>query len=322
VARLINHILGHSEILERLISSLRSGRLPHTFLFAGPPGVGRKASALAFAQILLCEKSPDVCGFCGSCLRVTQVATQGTRTESLLIVAPEKNQIKIEQAREILDFLSLRTVGRNRVVMIDGAETLNPQAANALLKALEEPPDGTYFFMVAPSASHILPTLRSRAQVVSFQPLSLEDMKKRSKAPDWALRASQGSFERLAQLMEKDELEIRESALAWLRDWSREPQAYLHPENRDLVRDRQAARSLARHVSWLLRDALYLKIEAADQILNSDQIPFLREISDQMDRAALLAACEKSIWIEQKLAQNQDSSLVFEQFWIETRPVG
>jgi DNA polymerase-3 subunit delta' len=204
--------------------------------------------------------------------------------------------------------------------VIDSADTMNPQAANSLLKALEEPPEGTFFFMIAPSAAHVLPTLRSRAQVVAFQPLTVDEMRQKTQAPSWALNASQGSFERLAQLLEKDELEIRQNALEWLKEWASTPQAYLKPESRDLVRDRETARSLAHHLSWLLRDALYLKIGAESKVLNSDQISALRRITDGISSQALLQACEKALWIEMKLDANQDSSLVFEQFWIETSP--
>lgn len=329
MARLLNSVLGHHEVISRFLHSIETGKLPHTFLFVGPAGVGRKTVAMALAQALLCERSSEACGTCGSCIRVSTLAgektdknspTGGTGTESLLLVQPEKNQIRIDEARHVLEFLSLRTVSKNRVVIIDGAETMNPQTANALLKSLEEPPEGTFFFMIAPSAAHVLPTLRSRAQVVAFQPLTIEEMRSKSKSPEWALKASQGSFERLSQLLEKEELEIRESALAWLEDWTLDSQGYLKSEHRDMVRDRQVARSLAHHISWLLRDAMYLKLGAADKVLNSDKVTSLEKITHNLSSEELLKACEKSLWIEQKLDANQDSSLIFEQFWIETRP--
>jgi DNA polymerase-3 subunit delta' len=321
MARLLDSVLGHQETLERFLHSMESGKLPHTFLFVGPAGVGRKTSALALAQAFVCERSKRACGQCSSCLRLEKSITGKTLgTESLLVIEPEKNQIRIEQAHQILDFLSLRSMQPNRVVIIDAAETLNPQAANSLLKSLEEPPPGTYFFMIAPSAAHVLPTLRSRAQVVAFQPLSVEEMRVKAHAPEWALRASQGSFERLAQLLEKDELEIRDSALAWLKDWTDTPMAYLKPEVRELVRDRNSARSLAHHLSWLLRDALYLKMGAEQKVLNSDKMSALKKITENLSADVLMNSCEKSLWIEKKLDANQDSSLVFEQFWIETSP--
>lgn len=329
MARLLDSVLGHSEIIERFISSISSGRLPHTFLFVGPAGVGRKTVALALAQALLCETSPEACGVCGSCLRVSRfvhpvvvkgTAANTTGTEGLLLIEPEKNSIKIEQAHQVLEFLSLRALGKNRVVVLDAAETLNPQAGNSLLKALEEPPPGTFIFMMAPSPEHVLPTLRSRSQVVTFKPLAISEMQKKAKAPDWALKASQGSFERLAQLLEKDEMQVRESAIAWLQDWSSEPLAYLKSQNRDLVRGRENAQSLALHLSWLLRDTMYLKLGAREKILNTDKLPQLQKISDQLSQDCLMRACEKALWIEQNLKKNFDPGLLFEQFWIETRP--
>jgi DNA polymerase-3 subunit delta' len=320
MARLLDSVIGHREIIERFLQAMENGKLPHTFLLVGPSGVGRQTVALALAQALLCEKSHKACGVCGSCLRVAKYLKQGT--ESLKVIVPEKNQIRLDQATQVLEFLSFRSFAQHRVVMIDGAECLNPQAANSLLKALEEPPAGTFFFMIAPSAAHVLPTLRSRAQVVAFQPLSLEEMKQKAhQAPNWALKASQGSFERLSQLLEKEELEIRESALAWLMDWLESPQGYLKTGNRELVRDRSSARSLAHHVSWLLRDVLYLKLGAEEKVLNSDKLSSLRPIGERLSMEKLLKVCEKSLWIEDKLDQNQDSSLVFEQFWIETSPL-
>lgn len=329
MARLLDSVLGHKEIIERFLHSMEAGRLPHNFLFVGPSGVGRKKTAMALGQALLCERSSQACGVCGSCLRISALAGQGAnkksqptgnRTESLLMVEPEKNQIRIDQAQEVLEFLSLRSIQPNRVVILNGAELLNPQAANALLKSLEEPPEGTFFFLIAPSAAHVLPTLRSRAQVVAFQPLSVTDMRKVASSPEWALRASQGSFERLAQLCEKEQLEIREGALAWLQDWSQDEMGYLKPEHRELMRDRGAARVLAHHLSWLLRDALYLKLGAADRILNSDKAQSLQKITESISAERLQDCCEKALKIERKLDANQDSTLVFEQFWIETRP--
>ncbi len=321
MARLLDGVLGHQENLSRFLHSMEAGKLPHTFLFVGPSGIGRKTVALALAQALACEKNKSACGACGSCLRIEKaVKTKTYNTESLLLIEPEKNLIRIEQAHQILDFLSLRSLGGKRVVIIDSAESLNPQAGNSLLKALEEPPEGTFFFLIAPSSKHVLPTLRSRAQVVAFQPLTVEEMRQKSEAPEWALRASQGSFERLSQLLQKDELEIRESALGWLQDWIETPMAYLKPEHREIVRDREAARSLASHLSWLFRDALYLKMGAESKVLNTDKLSVLKKLTAQIPQDVLFRSCEKALWIEQKLDANQDSSLVFEQFWIETTP--
>lgn len=320
--RLLDSVLGHSEIIERLLNAYSRGQLPHAFLFAGPSGIGKKTLALALAQGILCERGLQLearglrpCGQCGSCRRVLNPPT-----ESLLVIEPEKHLIKMEQARQVLDFFNLRSVGKNRVVIIDGAETLNPQAGNSLLKVLEEPPSGTFFFLIAPSPSQVIRTLRSRSQVISFSPLSISDLKTKSKAPEWALRAAQGSFERLEKLTQKEELETRNLAAAWLADWLVNPLGYLKTVYRDSVRDRVSARSLSQHLCWLLRDAAYLQSGAADQILNVDQKNLLTSIGQALSTSQLFETCEKALKIQTQLSSNFDSSLVFEQFWIETRP--
>ena len=145
-------------------------------------------------------------------------------------------------------------------------------------------------------------------------------MKQKKSAPDWALRASRGSFELLDRLLEKDELELRQAALAWLRDWSAGGQAYLKEEHRSLCRDRQSARHLARALAALLRDLLYLKLGAAGKILNIDQLSFLQNLSAGLSQERVARACDQALGLESKLDRNHDASLVFEQFWIETNP--
>jgi DNA polymerase-3 subunit delta' len=328
MARLLDQLVGHDQIVERFLAARAAGRLPHTFLFVGTPGVGKKLTAMALAQALICEVSPEACGLCGPCVRISKLAMPATgvvakdfvpphATESLLVVEPERSVIKVDQAREVLDFLTLRSNTR-RAVIIDSAETLNPQAANSLLKVLEEPPDGTYFFLIASSPTQVLPTLQSRSQIVSFSPLTTEQMKKRSRAPEWALRASSGSFEKLQMLTEKVELEIRESACAWLQSWMKDPQGYLQDEFRQIARDRSIAPRLADHLLMLLRDAIFYQLGAKNSVMNLDKETFVAELA-KLPANSLNTAVEKALQLQKLLTQNFDSSLMFEQFWIESR---
>ena len=219
MARLLASVLGHQEQIERLLTAIQNDHLPHALLFVGASGIGKRTVAFAVAQALLCEKNQTACGVCGGCLRAEKAFVDGNGSEGILALAPEKNQIKLEQAKEILEFLNLRSLSKNRVIIVDGADYLNPQASNSLLKIIEEPPANTYFILTAPSPSHVMSTIRSRSQIVRFSPLHLSDMKKKAIAPEWALRACGGSFERLAMLIDKEELEIRESAVGFLEAW-------------------------------------------------------------------------------------------------------
>lgn len=318
---LLDQIVGHENLIQRFLQSFVNGTLPHAMLFVGPSGVGKRKTALALSQVLLCrdvkskEGHPAACGICSSCMAISREED----TESLIVINSEKNQIKIEEAHRVLSFFNLKALRARRVIIINDADLLNPQAANSLLKILEEPPADTFFFLIAPSAVHVIATLRSRSQVMSFAPLTPEQLQSKSRAPEWAVRASKGSFERLAQVTDKEELESRQQAIRFLQTWLEEPQGYLASEVRDLIRDRTSSRALAKQVSWLFRDAFYVSQGESQYALNLDQKDFLQSLSQSLTAQMLLSSCQKAINLEAQLDANQDPSLVFESFWIETR---
>ena len=312
MARILDRVVGHSHQIEKLLSAAEANKLPSTFLFVGPSGVGKKLLATGLAQALICEKTLQGCGSCPSCLRMGK-----GQHENFLFIFSEKNQIKIEQSRGVLDFLSLRALRGNRVILIDEAQNLNPQAANSLLKILEEPQENVFFFLIAPSSEHVLPTIRSRTQIVHFQALEPEQLQQKSKAPDWALRAAQGSFEKLAMLQEKDEQVLRDQAKSFLKTWLRDPAGYLKPELRETFKDRINGSSLSLYLAMFLRDAVYFKEEVQEKIFNQDQLIFLKDLA-QLSSEKLLATAQKALLIPSQLQQNRDAALVFEEFWINS----
>lgn len=315
MARLLDFVLGHENIIQRILQAADKDHLAHAFLFVGPAGVGKKMTALALTQALMCEVRPDGCGECGSCLRIAKGQHEG-----LLMISPDGNQIKIEQARALLDFLSLRSLSKIRVVIIDSVELMNPQSSNALLKILEEPPEKTYFFLIAPSSRHVLPTIRSRSQVIRFSPVAIAQMKKKSPAPDWVLRASQGSFEKLSHLSDSDELAMREKAVQWIELWLTHPKGYLQPEYRELVKGRESALRLAQHLTYLLRDSVFWNAGERNAILNPDKKNLFDRLS-QLSPAKLSVLSEKALGLEGALRANRDTQLVFEEFWIQTQNI-
>src|SRR5688572_5901691 len=99
--RILDRVRGHAGVVSRLENAVATRKLASTMLFVGPSGVGRKQVALGLLQALACETSERGCGVCGPCRRIA-----GLQSESLLLIEPQKNSIKVEQAREVLDFLS------------------------------------------------------------------------------------------------------------------------------------------------------------------------------------------------------------------------
>jgi DNA polymerase-3 subunit delta' len=165
-----SEIIGQDRVIRLLRQALQHGRLPHALLFAGLDGVGKRRTALALARILNCESASagDSCDRCLSCRKMAS----GNHPD-LLVVEREGQFIRIDRIRDLQRRLRFRPLeGRNRVILIHEAETMRTEAANALLKILEEPPPDNLFILTAPDSTALLPTIASRCLCLRFQALS------------------------------------------------------------------------------------------------------------------------------------------------------
>jgi len=181
----LESVLGQSHAVGMLRAALESGEIHHAYLFAGPTGVGKELAAVAFAQALICQEPKPGCGKCSACLRVAKHAhpdvpwlmaedemiSRGLAGRSDFASTPSR-EIKVEQIRSFQERIGLRALeGTRKVAIVVGAEAMNPQAQNALLKTLEEPPADTVLILLTSAADHLLPTVRSRCSKVVFVPL-------------------------------------------------------------------------------------------------------------------------------------------------------
>jgi DNA polymerase III delta' subunit len=166
-------ILGNARIKRILRKSLIKSRLPNSLLFSGIKGVGKFDLALVIAKALNCQTNKDdACETCASCKAINK----GTFPDVMLI-SPEKEVLKIDQIRVLKEAAYLRPMmGSKRVFIIEQAEKMNPEAANSLLKVLEEPPSFSYIVLLTNNPFIILPTIRSRCQNLQFSPVSREDI--------------------------------------------------------------------------------------------------------------------------------------------------
>jgi DNA polymerase-3 subunit delta' len=221
----------HSRLFEALLA--RRDRLPHALLLRGREGIGKLAFAEAVARALLCE-SPQAggraCGQCVACAWMEQGSHPDFRRLEPESVTPPveaeegggkkpSEQIQIAQVREIGDFIVMTSHrGGAKVVLIHPAEALNANAANALLKNLEEPPPRTYFLLVAHRWHQLLPTIRSRCeQIVLAAPSQAEarDWLGQQKLRDADLALAQaGGAPLLAVKFDEDYWRQREALLA------------------------------------------------------------------------------------------------------------
>lgn len=305
---------GHQLTLKPLVNAAGEQKLAGTLLFAGPSGIGKKFGALALAQALVCETALEAradgagCGTCGPCVRI---ATR--QSESLMVVEPDGAQIKIEQARDILQFITLQRLGRARVIIIDQAHLLGPQSGNALLKSLEEPPAGTHFILVSHLPNSILATLRSRSQLVRFRPLSDKDLSKIIGTTDpWILKAANGSVEAAKRMSEeRGEFEQLEKATTdYLKAASESFPGGEISALRELLKDRSTHGFVSSVIQRTLTDAL--KIQGGMKIKNATAAALAKKPPRTLDTLA-----RKSIDFEQDLARNVDRGLLLEALAVE-----
>ncbi len=179
------NIRGHQTQIDAFRRAIAGGRLSQGYLLAGPSGIGKHLFAEVLAAGLMCTTSDSVdpCGTCPSCKQVLA----NTHPDLLKVACPpDKREIPIEllagsrekRGREGLCYeLSLKPmVADRRIAIIDDVEKLNTASANTLLKTLEEPPSRAVFFLVVNQVESVLPTIRSRCQLVRFQPLPDADI--------------------------------------------------------------------------------------------------------------------------------------------------
>lgn len=177
-----SQLIGHQQQLEWFQTAMAQNRLGSTFLFVGPSGVGKRTFARLMAQGLLCGNSnPRQLEFCGKCEDCAQVRAS-THPDLIEVAKPkEKSEMPLDlligtadkRMREGLCYeISLRPFsGKRKIAIIDDADTLNLEGANALLKTLEEPPENSVLILIGTSLQRQLPTIRSRCQTILFRRL-------------------------------------------------------------------------------------------------------------------------------------------------------
>ena len=200
-------VIGQEQVVTTLDRAARTGEgMTHAWLFTGPPGSGRSVAARAFAAALQCPL-----GGCGEC-RECRTALEGSHAD-VRVLATEGLSIKVEQARELVQEGGLRpSVGRWRVILVEDADRLTERAADALLKALEEPTPRTVWLLCAPSTQDVIITIRSRTRHVRLRTPPVEavaDLLVRRDGVDpamagYAARAAQ-SHVGLARRLARDE---------------------------------------------------------------------------------------------------------------------
>jgi DNA polymerase-3 subunit delta' len=353
---------GNPETIHRLREMLARDRFPHAVILSGAHGAGKYTLALMLARAMNCLEQPstngdglpDFCGRCSNCTRIAQSADLDARfaeaveaRENLrdsdkkdtrlfvqthpdvLIIPPDPPQmmIKVDQVRHVIDTIYYRPgEARERVYVFTGSAFMK-EAANSLLKVLEEPPDFATIFLLTENAGELLPTIRSRSMTFHLGALAASEVESRlaKLRPEWnpkqralVARLSEGALGRALSLNLESYIAARSHALIMLKS------ALGAGDHTNLFKTTETYRSgaegrekidnLLRTLYALLEDLMFLQSGAEQLIRNTDILGELKKMSEATDFAWLQHAAEGLGEVERGLRRNLLRSLSLDAF--------
>jgi DNA polymerase-3 subunit delta' len=351
---------GNEEILHRLREMLAHGRFPQAVILSGPTGSGKYTLALMLAKAMNCLSPtatgtlPDFCGKCSNCLRIAQAEDLDARVveavearenlretdkketrlfvqthPDVLIIPPDPPQlmIKVDQVRRVIETIYFRPGDAKERVYIFTDSAFMKEAANSLLKVLEEPPDFATIFLLAENPGELLPTIRSRSMIVSLAALPVEEIesylaKHRS---DWnakqralVARLAEGAVGRARSFDLAAYTAARSHALTILNS------ALRSADHSDLFKitetyragaeGREKIEGLLRTLYSLLQDLIFLNSGTPDLVRNTDIQSDLKRLAESADFAWITTAADRLAEVERGMRRNLLRSLSLDAF--------
>jgi DNA polymerase-3 subunit delta' len=319
---------GHRDVMERLGRLAFSGRMGQAFLFLGPQGVGRKLIARGWTQVLNCQTPlpsfPYACGQCRPCKKIDS----GQFPDLFVVSAGESKTLKIDQIREVLREAHYKPYeGQRRVFIIDDADLMNDAAANALLKNLEEPSETLVLILIAEHEGQLLPTIRSRCQMVRFGTLPNDIVRGEliiqgvsETDARWLANEAAGSLGRAAEALagKEERQELRGELFGALRTLGQDP---LAPFRMAEMFKKDHALAVLRLLKVFYRDAVACKLGKRERIVNLDVDNDVCRFADSRDLADLLAGFDAVEQAERHMDDyNANKQLVLERLLQELTP--
>jgi DNA polymerase III subunit delta' len=351
---------GNSELVHSIRDMLARDRFPHAVILAGPAGSGKYTLATMVARAMNClerpttDGLPDFCGRCSNCVRINEIEDLESRCAEasearenlkeaekketrlfiqthpdVLAIPPDPPQmmIKVDQVRRVIDSIYFRPVEARERVFIFTDSAFMKEAANSLLKVLEEPPEFATIFLLAENAGELLPTIRSRCMTLQLRCLSLPEIENylAEHRPEWkpqqralVARLSEGAVGRARNFNLEAYAASRADALTILRTALR---ASDHSElfkitetYRSGAEGREKIELLLRCLYSLLQDLLFLDAKSPALVRNTDVMGELQKLAQAADFEWLSSASERLAEVERGLRRNLLRSLSLDAF--------
>lgn len=347
--------IGNEPTVRQLQESAASGRLPHAILLSGPRGAGKYSLAIALAQTLNCldpqifNGLPDACDVCHNCTRIAaaldldaRVAEAVEAREDLrdadrkdtriliqthpdvLVVPPDppQNLVKVGQVRSLIHNAQRRPAeGKDKIYIFPAAKFMS-EAANSLLKVLEEPPEYAHLLLLAENPSDLLPTIRSRCSQMRLHAVPMETLEKilAERHPEWAAarrtlvaRLAEGAIGRAISFDADSYLASRKDALLLLRTATAEPDHSalfrVTETYRAGAEGQQKTQDLLRSMYLLLEDMMLLQAAQPEMARNIDILPELRRLAESVSFDWIERAVRRIVEVESGMRRNLLRSL-------------
>lgn len=299
----LRDVIGQDRVVNILLRTIQKGRIPSAYLFAGESGIGKKFIAINLAKALNCLKQVpsskfqvaskeqlDACDECPSCRKIDLLSHP-----DFLLISPKGGQIIIEKIRAIDEALSFKPFeGRKKVVIIDEADAMNPYAANAFLKTLEEPPGDSLIILISSNPARLPDTIRSRCSMVNFTLLSDEACEKVIKKSPHASRLTPHDIDKIVRLS------MGRPGLAISGDLIEERAWFIKLLGKMLNAEKDGWRSKEEMERWfdlmliLLRDMAIIKITQDEtRLINKDLKDYIERLSTSMGLKVIIENYQK-----------------------------
>ncbi|SRR5579871_431867 len=346
---------GNTETVHRLRDMLARKRFPHAVILSGGRGAGKYTLALMLAKVFNClapkqtDGLPDFCGECANCTRIGLAADlearcaeaveareglrEGDKKQTrlfvqthpdVLIIPPDPPQmmIKVDQVRRVIETIYYRPAEAKERIYIFTDSAFMKEAANSLLKVLEEPPEFATIFLLTENAGELLPTIRSRAMIFPLEAVATEKVENylAEQRPEWkpeqrslVARLSEGALGRARSFDVEAYVAARADALAILNSallgGEHSPLFKVTESYRPGAEGREKTEQLLRTLYSLLRDLMFLHSNAAELVQNTDILSHLKKLAETADFAWITAAADGLAEVERGMRRNLLRSL-------------
>jgi DNA polymerase III subunit delta' len=315
------NILGHEWAVDMLKKHVANGTTRHAYLFAGPPGLGRRTLALRFAQALNCQTPVEAGIPCGQCRNCKQIAAMQHPDLTVVQAETEGGTLKVDQIREARRLLVLKPYQANyRVALFLRFQEANENAANALLKTLEEAPSYAVLILTADNPEQLLPTIVSRCEVLRLRPLPVEEVQREletrgleTERAKLIAHISGGRFGYALRLINNESLlEKREERLNELQSLISASRVEKFAYADKLSRDKEAMRQAV--LIWLSywRDVMLRSARAETPLVNVDRNVEIEDLAGRLGLSAARTVVGSLEDVLEKMERNVNSRLLAE----------